>query len=156
MGISSNLTGTPWHVDRFVRKEGDPKRHRSRCAFYYKSDSHRPLCSKYGHCIGSAHCRFYRERTRENEIKVSTTGRKSQGKSTLKSIEKSMEKRVKQTRVNQKPFPVGSFVKHQAFGTGHIKSIKGKYVRIEFDSGKTADFDIDICLSKRVLRVISL
>lgn len=67
-----------------------------------------------------------------------------------------MDKRVKRERSNQKPFPVGSFVEHQTFGTGHVKSIKGKYVRVEFDSGKIADFDIDICLSRRILRVISL
>ena len=152
MGISSNLTGTPWHVDRFVREEGDPKRHRSRCAFFCKSNPYSSQCGMHGHCIGSAHCQFYREKTRENITDASEITKED----TLTSIKNSMKKRVERERSNQKPFPVGSFVKHQTFGTGHVKSIKENYVKVEFDSGKIADFDIDICLSKRILRVISL
>ena len=36
MGISRNLTGTPWHIAKMVRKEGDPRRHRARCCYFRK------------------------------------------------------------------------------------------------------------------------
>lgn len=152
MGISGDLTGTPWHVDRFAREEDDPKRHRSRCFYYDKTRGQNYRCAKHGRCIGSAHCQYYDEKPRENKANASRTTKDA----TYDSIKKSLEKRAARERSNQKPFPVGSFVCHQTFGTGHVKSIRGNYVKVVFDSGKTGEFDIDICLKNRVLRVISL
>lgn len=58
------MAGTPWHVERFARKEGDDRRHRARCVFYIKKDNY---CRKrYGVCKGSAHCSFYKESDVDN------------------------------------------------------------------------------------------
>ena len=59
MGISKHLTGTPWHIEKMVRAEGDPRRHRSRCCYFRKTDTY---CTSYKkRCIGSAHCNRYNE-----------------------------------------------------------------------------------------------
>ena len=56
------MTGTPWHVENMTRAEGDPRRHRSRCVYYIKDGTY---CSKLGfRCFGSAHCEYYKEKTR--------------------------------------------------------------------------------------------
>lgn len=39
MGVES-LSGTPWHIEKMTRKEGEEKRHRARCNFYRKEDNH--------------------------------------------------------------------------------------------------------------------
>lgn len=60
MGKSRILTGTVWHTEKFVRQEGDPRRHRSRCINYNSETKH---CSYMcGQCVGSAHCSHYKER----------------------------------------------------------------------------------------------
>lgn len=57
MSEMSKIQGTPWHVGRYTRKEGDERRHKSNCAYYRKDDKH---CTKYyGECLGSAHCDYY-------------------------------------------------------------------------------------------------
>ena len=64
MGIS-NLTVTPWHIETIHRKDGDEKRHKSRCE-HYSPFSKR--CLKKGKCIGSAHCPTYKPLS-EDEFK---------------------------------------------------------------------------------------
>lgn len=59
MGKSRILTGTVWHTEKFVRQEGDPRRHRSRCVNYDSKTKH---CSYMcGQCVGAAHCSHYKE-----------------------------------------------------------------------------------------------
>lgn len=36
MSLRSTMTGSPWHVEKMVREEGDAKRHKSRCIYYQK------------------------------------------------------------------------------------------------------------------------
>lgn len=36
----SELTGIPWHVEKWTRNEGDERRHKSRCIYYRKKDSY--------------------------------------------------------------------------------------------------------------------
>ena len=51
------MTGTPWHIERVHRSEGDDRRHKKRCKFYkYESNYCSYRCIK---CIGSAHCGEY-------------------------------------------------------------------------------------------------
>lgn len=53
------ISGTPWHVEKFTRAEGDDRRHRNRCIYYHKDNAY---CSKeVGRCRGAAHCKFYKE-----------------------------------------------------------------------------------------------
>lgn len=56
MGVS-RLQGTPWHPEQFHRKEGDDRRYKGRCKFFYEETER---CSyRVGKCIGSAHCPYY-------------------------------------------------------------------------------------------------
>jgi len=56
----SGLQGTPWHVERFHREEGDPRRHRSRCKHYNKEEKR---CVLRGYnCYGAGHCDLYAEK----------------------------------------------------------------------------------------------
>ena len=60
MGINQVMVGCPWHIEKMVREEGDPRRHRSRCIYYSKESSH---CSKIvSKCGGAAHCNYYEEK----------------------------------------------------------------------------------------------
>lgn len=43
MLLKSTMTGSPWHVEKMVREEGDAKRHKSRRIYY------RITCLKYIH-----------------------------------------------------------------------------------------------------------
>lgn len=53
----NKMTGSPWHTEKMTRKEGDPKRHRSKCDHYEKSTGY---CKKrVMRCVGSAHCDYY-------------------------------------------------------------------------------------------------
>ena len=57
MAGTSKLTGSPWHTEKMTRKEGDPRRHRSKCVHYEKVDGY---CHKrFMKCVGSAHCDHY-------------------------------------------------------------------------------------------------
>lgn len=62
----NRMVGTPWHVERFEREEGDARRHRSRCKYYGgKPDGH---CRFFnGRCHGTAHCRYYDETAERKE-----------------------------------------------------------------------------------------
>lgn len=59
MANLSQLSGIPWHIEKMTREEGDPRRHRSKCIYYDKSN--RGCIYMNGCCIGSAHCTVYSE-----------------------------------------------------------------------------------------------
>lgn len=60
MSNLNKMSGTPWHIEKMHREEGDSRRHRSRCIYY---DYVEPTCKKRMlKCIGSAHCDFYIEK----------------------------------------------------------------------------------------------
>lgn len=64
-----NLTGIPWHVERFEREEGDERRHRSRCRFFQGKPYN--LCLYHSvRCYGSAHCENYIEKYQAQEKPV--------------------------------------------------------------------------------------
>lgn len=64
MASVNRMTGTPWHVEKYTRKDGDDRRHRSRCIYYRKHDAY---CSQVvGKCRGSAHCSYYKELLNED------------------------------------------------------------------------------------------
>ncbi|MBP3209918.1 MAG: hypothetical protein J6M64_08455 [Oscillospiraceae bacterium] len=65
MAKYGGISGTPWHVERFTRAEGDERRHRSRCIHYIKE---RKTCIKVaGPCNGAAHCKYYKEVVKNND-----------------------------------------------------------------------------------------
>ena len=103
MGVR-RMTGTPWHVERYARDEGDERRHR--CVYYRKSDAH---CSQYsGKCRGSAHCPYYREYDPEEEAEPASKP------ATEKKMSDWEAKRL---------FPVGCRVKHKSYGAGTVKKV---------------------------------
>ena len=62
MGVS-NLQGTPWHVEQAHRKEGDDRRHKSRCMFYNPITKQ---CKDNWKCNGSRYCRDYEPLSEED------------------------------------------------------------------------------------------
>ena len=58
--ISRNFSGLSCHIAHFHLDEGDKKRHRGRCKYYYATTKYcKCLCIK---CIGSSHCEYYCEK----------------------------------------------------------------------------------------------
>lgn len=56
MGIN-NFTGSPWHLEKVHRAEGDDRRYKGRCK-YYEYDN--KMCKyRMTKCIGSAYCTIY-------------------------------------------------------------------------------------------------
>ena len=55
MGIG-RLQGTPWHVEQVHKKEGEDRRHKSRCVFYNPVTGQ---CKDNWKCKGSRYCRDY-------------------------------------------------------------------------------------------------
>ena len=66
MGIK-HMTGSPWHVEKMTRQEGDNRRHKTHCAHYLWETKGCDLC---GRCFGSAHCSKYRKMSPEDEERV--------------------------------------------------------------------------------------
>ncbi len=90
MAKYGGISGTPWHVERFTRAEGDERRHRSRCIHYIKE---RKTCIKVaGPCNGAAHCKFYKEVVKNNT-------------STQNDVLKSNNKEVSSTASSRLPKP---------------------------------------------------
>ena len=60
MAGPNQLQGTPWHVEIVGKEEGDPRRHRSRCKYYFRKNKEAHCVYRGGRCIGSAHCGNYK------------------------------------------------------------------------------------------------
>ena len=57
--IRKNSMGTPSHIGYLKMSERDVRRHKSRCIYYIREENG---CTDYfSRCIGSSHCKFYRE-----------------------------------------------------------------------------------------------
>ena len=60
----SRMEGTSWHVGYILKKENDPRRHKSRCK-YHRVDG---TCSyKLHKCDSSSHCKYYVDKALEKE-----------------------------------------------------------------------------------------
>lgn len=130
MGVR-RMTGIPWHVEKFIREDGDDRRHRSRCIYFSKPDAH---CSQYsGKCRGSAHCTYYREYDPEAEPKP--TVKKSE-------ISKWEAKRM---------FPAGCRVSHKSFGSGIVQEVTEGRIKVKFNSGKETILGLDLCMKNGLL-----
>ena len=62
MGVR-NLQGTPWHLEQVHRKEGDDRRHKSRCMFYMPITKQ---CKDNWKCNGSRYYRDYEPLSEED------------------------------------------------------------------------------------------
>ena len=128
MSKLKNLTGTPWHVDKFSRSEGDERRHRSRCIYYRKDDSY--CCKEIMRCMGAAHCENYKERIKEgNDKKIHLSAK--------------VGTQIKDYSISKKVFPIGARVRHIKFGTGKIINNDGMIVTVKFDKGQDKPLRFD-------------
>lgn len=133
MGVS-RMQGTPWHEEVLGRKEGDPRRHRSRCIYFERDMAQ---CSHYrGKCWGSAHCMHYSEYDYNEEALIP----KESNKETISDSDAECL------------FSEGNRVIHKKkFGPGIVKNIEDGHITVEFDSGKEIIFVQDICVKNRLL-----
>lgn len=71
-----HLTGTPWHVEyASAKKDGEQKRHKSRCKFYRKEKNRCLITSS--RCTGSGLCARYSEYTEKEKVLKEDARRKA-------------------------------------------------------------------------------
>ena len=144
----NRLTGTPWHVDRFARKEGDPRRHRSRCAYY---DPEEKRCCFRARCIGSAHCSSYKEEApdivKEKNNKADKVRRNSK---TKVYYDKKVQEKV--TDIYYRP---GDRVMHKKYGIGLVTESTPEKVSVRFYGDNIArTFVPEFCFKQGLLELI--
>ena len=62
MDDKRKLSGHPWHVGYLKMDEDDTRRHKKRCRYFLRDESHKNYCQKIsGNCFGSSHCPYYKE-----------------------------------------------------------------------------------------------
>ena len=141
MGVTRIMTGTPWQPEKMVRQEGDSRRHRSRCVYYDKETKHCPkVVSK---CVGAAHCIYYKENIIEQSVDVIKPKKTQQKKPVV--IDKNLNNKIR---------VVGTEVINKAYGKGKVIEVKGNDVVIEFDKGKKANYNIDLCVKNNWLTLV--
>ncbi|WP_026668141.1 hypothetical protein [Butyrivibrio sp. AE2005] len=139
----SKLTGTPWHVEKLTRNEGDERRHKSRCKYYRKKDSY---CKyQYIECRGSRYCKYYK--TNEIEVAGKIADDPTKKKEAIEKITDSEGKKL---------YPIGSKVRHQKFGDGFITDISNGHVAIDFENVGEKILGLDICVAKGYLEIIEV
>ena len=73
MSNLNKMSGTPWHIEKIHRENGDERRHQSRCIYYQRDDK---SCTKrMFKCTGSAHCTYYKEEKLETVVKSNTANK---------------------------------------------------------------------------------
>lgn len=131
----NRMTGTPWHIEKYTREEGDSRRHRSRCIYYRKGDAY--CCKVVDKCIGSAHCRYYKE----------------QFKDTISIKDKTLNQPKKiSSYEGYKLFPRNSYVQHTKYGTGKVQKIDTGKITIDFGSQGQKCFDLELCIKNNLLK----
>lgn len=143
MGLNQ-LTGTPWHVDKFTRAEGDNRRHRTRCTHY--SDRGNSYCCLYGErCHGTAHCVYYEEKEQKVE--------ENNEKKTEAKIQQAPQSRIKRSIKSEasEEFPVGSKVRHVKYGKGRVVNVAGDTLTVSFYEHGKKDLKASVCLAGKLL-----
>ncbi|MCH4007592.1 MAG: GreA/GreB family elongation factor [Eubacterium sp.] len=126
MSNLSRMQGSPWHVERMERGDGDERRHRSRCIYFNKHGKH---CVYYnGPCYGSAHCNYYKE-----------------GNHKKKEFADSLRK--KNEKVHNNNWPESGTTNYEMVGVyteTARNSIVTKYSKVTLRSGEQEEFTIII------------
>ena len=137
----SELTGTPWHVEKLTRNEGDERRHKSRCIYYSKKDSY---CKyQYIECIGSRYCQYYKaKKIEETSADIDVPVKKKDITEKISDAE------------GKKLYPLGSMVRHPKFGDGYITDISDGHVVIDFENIGEKLLGLDVCVAKGYLEII--
>jgi len=157
MAYDKMISGTPWHVEKFTRAEGDSRRHRSRCIFYDKANK---VCAKtVGKCYGTAHCKYYKEPKEPKVQNVPEEPDSSPGRITAAHVTSMKPKPERRTenlseikahlptpvkkRSGKAEFSVGDLIKHEKYGIGKITSISGSKAKAIFSYSIEREFDIE-------------
>ncbi len=125
----ARINGTPWHVGKWTRKEGDGRRHRSRC-YYYVTEKR--YCTQVcGECYGAAHCKWYKEIWYKNGPYDELQKLKHPSELPKTVIRKDESGRWYDSIC---PYPIGTIVEHKRYGVGKLARVKPDRVIIKFDS----------------------
>ena len=134
MGISRELTGTPWHVEKVTRSEGDEKRHKSRCYYHRKKDDY---CLKYHEkCRGSAHCDYYTETPPPKDVP--------------KKENVAIKPEVTTPKI-EPLLPIGCRVHHKLYGKGVVTSITEETVTVLFDNNSEKLLNLKTLIKNKIL-----
>ena len=144
MGVR-HMTGTPWHVERLTREEGDDRRNRRHCIHYREG-----TCGIYGErCRGTAHCHYYESKS------ISVKHKKHQRNKQLKEInEPPKQKKSYAILEYVRQFPKGMRVLHSSFGIGTVIRVSEERIVIDFDMIGEKKLAVDICIKKNLLQRI--
>lgn len=135
----SQLTGTPFHIGRFKRSEDDPRRHKSHCIHYRKSDKRCTFLNKI--CHSSSHCDFYSDTQVNSSYKVKEI-----------KLGQQEDKKLELTHLPQKN---DRRVIHKVFGEGVIRGKKNNgEVLIQFKEHGALLINLNICLAKNIITFI--
>lgn len=138
MANLSKMQGSPWHIDKFTRKPGDKRRHRSKCIHYNRS---KEFCSKeVGRCRGAAHCRYYDEEgLPENVSRIPT-----------------VEPETEEPRIefNGYSIPAGSRIRHKKYGDGTVTADSNGIATILFDSGEEKKLQLEVCAKNNIVSLL--
>ena len=170
MGISQ-LQGSPWHLEQMHRKEGDDRRHKSRCQFY------NPLtkqCKDRWKCIGSRYCQEYIQLSEEDfrqrqaditEAKrllakgysssdVSTSQKQKQKvkKEQQNKAEKAKTKSMANTKTNSIRLPnlQGKYINHKGFGKGLVIDQSGDSIYVNY-GGMTKQQKLSVLINNNII-----
>ena len=141
MGVR-HLQGTPWHVEKIGREEGDPRRDKRKCKYYRKGEYN--TCEyNIDACKGSAHCGNYVERKLDDELSDEIS------KSLVGS--KDNNKPVTPDNLAKDMYPIDADVIHDKYGKGVVKSIENNRLIVDFDDYGEKVFNVDICVKNRLI-----
>ena len=93
-----------------------------------------------GHCIGAAHCDYYKEKPKSTP--------KRESKLAPKSVSKD-----KESAFVKNNFPVGAIVRHTKYGLGKVIAFEGGIVKVKFEEGQENPirFDASLCFRNKIL-----
>ena len=148
----ARINGTPWHVGKWTRKEGDDRRHRSRC-YYYVTEKR--YCTQVcGECYGAAHCKWYKEIWYKNGPYDELQKFKHPSELPKIAIRKDESGRWYDSIC---PYPIGTIVEHKRYGVGKLARVKPDRVIIKFDSLKELKMFIwPDAFTKEVLKMVRI
>lgn len=124
----NQFTGSPWHKEKMVREDGDPRRHRGKCKFYNKETRYCAAISS--NCFGAAHCGYYKERPQiTKDDKTSGNWRPK-----VQKVDKYAQYNKKKNQAYKKKvsLTVGSKVKDPTYGEGVVKNIYNGLAIVNF------------------------
>lgn len=138
MSKLGQMQGSPWHINKFTRKPGDKRRHRSRCINYNSSEEY---CSKQvGRCVGAAHCRYYDEEGIQKNV------------SRIPTLDP--EPVVQQEEKDYFALPVGSRINHKKYGSGTITRVSDGIATIRFDNGDIKKLQLEVCAKNELVSLL--